>query len=94
MRPLYESLVAMLKEDISRVDEYAWRQCINDAYRLGDMVEQAYLKSEVDKIRAESLEVRIATLRLGVNSGSENYTIGSGPIEWESPVPEQLELSL
>lgn len=106
MRPAYETLVAALKQDINRVEDYEWTHITDRLLMHATPPERYYLEKELSDLRYEHAAVQLGKLVLGVRDEPKeirparnfyNSTIHSmlTPTPYiQTADPRQMELDL
>jgi len=79
MRPAYETLVAALKQDINRLDEYEWNNIAERLLMYATPPERYYLEKELNDLRYEYTTVQLSTLVLGVQDDESPVPVGNTP---------------
>ena len=75
MRPAYETLVAALKQDINRLDEYEWNNITEQLLSQATPPERYYLEKELNALRYEYTTVQLSKLVLGVRDDESPVAI-------------------
>ena len=87
MRPAYETLVAALKQDINRIDEYDWNNIAERLLMYATPPEKYYLEKEINNLRYEYATVQLSKLILGVRDEEEQVMISGRSNYFGRPTP-------
>lgn len=79
MRPAYETLVAALKQDINRLDEYEWNNITDQLLSQATPPERYYLEKELNALRYEYTTVQLSKLVLGVRDDESPVPVNIAP---------------
>ena len=105
MRPAYETIIEAMKKDLNRVDDYQWRQVVDQLLQIATAPERLYIEQAIDKLKYEYAAVQLGKLALGIrddedetyNRITHNLGLGRGaarsitPMIYESstPIPQE-----
>jgi hypothetical protein len=74
MRPAYETLVAAIKQDINRIDDYEWTHITERLLMHATPSERFYLEKELNDLRYEYTTAQLSKLILGVRDAPEEIS--------------------